>query len=65
MLGRVSSTFIALFSLAQVLGMLLSGVLADRLGIRQLFLSCGTLVVVLTAAAWLFLRPRPAAGAAR
>jgi DHA3 family macrolide efflux protein-like MFS transporter len=61
MQGRVSSTFIALFSLAQVLGMLLSGVLADWLGIRQLFLACGALVVVLACAGWLFLRPRKVA----
>jgi MFS family permease len=60
MQGRVSSTFIALFSLAQVLGMLLSGVLADWLGIRQLFLACGALVVALACAGWLFLRPRAA-----
>ncbi len=39
MQGRVSSTFMALFSLAQVLGMLLSGVLADWLGIRNLFVA--------------------------
>jgi MFS family permease len=60
MQGRVSSTFIALFSLAQVLGMLLSGVLADWLGIRHLFLACGVLVVAMSFAGWFVLRPRAA-----
>jgi MFS family permease len=64
MQGRVSSTFMALFSLAQVLGMLLSGFLADRMGIRQLFLACGALIGVIAVAGFLALRPRPAVGAA-
>jgi predicted MFS family arabinose efflux permease len=58
MQGRVSSTFIAMFSLAQVLGMLLSGLLADWLGLRQLFLACAVLVIALACAGWLVLRPR-------
>ena len=67
-LGLVSSFFgpaqsVALRTLV-ALGILLSCVLADRLGIRQLFLACGTLVIVLAAAGWLFLRPRPAESAA-
>lgn len=55
MQGRVSSTFIAMFSLAQVLGMLLSGLLADRLGIERLFLACAALVIVLAGAGRFFL----------
>lgn len=58
MQGRVSSTFMSLFSAAQILGMLLSGVLATHLGIRQLFLACGGATALLAFAAWLFLRPR-------
>jgi predicted MFS family arabinose efflux permease len=64
MQGRVSSSFLAMFSLAQVLGMLISGVLADRLGIRQLFLSCAATVAILAAAGFFLLRPRPQTGAA-
>jgi MFS family permease len=60
MQGRVSSTFMALFSLAQVLGMLLSGVLADWLGIRNLFVALGALVVAMAGAGWFFFRPRVA-----
>lgn len=58
MMGRVSSTFLSLFSLAQVLGLLLSGVLATRLGIRQLFLGCGAGLALLAAAGWTWLKPR-------
>jgi MFS transporter, DHA3 family, macrolide efflux protein len=58
MQGRVSSSFMALFSLAQVLGLLISGALADRLGIRQLFLTCAATVAVLAAIGFLLLRPR-------
>jgi len=59
MQGRVSSTFMALFSAAQVLGMLLSGVLADRLGITRLFLACAAALALMAGAAFLWLRPRP------
>jgi len=61
MLGRVSSTFMSLISLAQVLGLLLSGVLATHLGIRQLFLACGATLAALALAGWGWLRPRPQA----
>jgi len=61
MQGRVSSTFMSLFSLAQVLGMLLSGFLAARLGIRQLFLVCAAATAMLAMASFFFLRPRPQA----
>ena len=40
MLGRVSSSFMSVFALAQVLGLLLSGRLAVWLGIREVFLAC-------------------------
>lgn len=61
MQGRVSSTFMSLFSLAQVLGMLVSGVLAARLGIRQLFLACAAATAVLALGSLLLLRPQPKA----
>ena len=63
MQGRVSSTFMSLFSLAQVLGMLLSGVLATRMGIRELFLACGAVLALMAMAGWGFLRPRAQAEA--
>jgi MFS transporter, DHA3 family, macrolide efflux protein len=63
MMGRVSSTWMALFSAAQVLGMVLSGMLADVLGIRGLFLACAAAISLLAAFAWVFLRPKPATAA--
>ncbi len=61
MMGRVSSTFLSLFSLAQVLGLLVSGTLASRLGIRPLFLCCGGALVLMALAGARLLRPDPAA----
>lgn len=56
MQGRVSSTFMSLFSLSQVLGLSLSGVLAAQLGIRPLFLAAGAALVLLSLAGFLWLR---------
>jgi MFS family permease len=47
MLGRVSSAFMSLLSLAQVLGLILSGYLAQSLGIRNLFKASAVLLLVL------------------
>ncbi len=60
MVGRVSSTFMSMISLAQILGLLLSGGLAQRLGMRNLFLSCSVLLVLLAAGGWGWLRRRTA-----
>jgi MFS family permease len=59
MMGRVSSTFMSLFSVSQVSGLLLSGVLASVLGIRQLFLLCAAALALMSLGGWLWLRPRP------
>jgi MFS family permease len=58
MVGRVSSTFMSMISIAQILGLLLSGGLALRLGMRNLFLSCSVVLVILAAGGWLWLRQR-------
>lgn len=59
MVGRVTSTFMSLLSFAQILGLLLSGVLAQRLGIRPVFLtSAGFLALVAGAGHWM-VRRRP------
>ncbi|MGC2697655.1 MAG: MFS transporter [Candidatus Angelobacter sp.] len=63
MVGRVSSTFMSLISVAQVLGLLLSGYLAQRLGIRPLFISCAGVLAVLSIAGYVMMRGRPAATA--
>jgi MFS family permease len=56
MLGRVSSSFMAVFSLSQLLGLLLSGSLADWIGVRRLFLASAVLLVILSAAGFFWLR---------
>ena len=58
LMGRVSSTFMSLISFAQVLGLLLSGYLAERLGIRPLFLACAGALALISGAAYLFMRQR-------
>jgi DHA3 family macrolide efflux protein-like MFS transporter len=62
-MGRVSSSFMSLFSLAQVLGLLLSGFLAEKLGIRPLFVVCGGFLVVIAALGHFKLREKPAPAA--
>jgi MFS family permease len=58
MVGRVSSTFMSMISIAQILGLLLSGGLAIRLGMRHLFFACAIVLVLLAAGGWLWLRQR-------
>jgi len=58
MQGRVSSTFISLFSFAQVLGLLVSGALAQHLTVRGLFLAAGGMMVALALAGRTFLHAR-------
>ena len=61
MVGRVSSTFMSLISFAQVLGLLLSGYLAQKLGIRPLFIACAGFLAVISAAGYLMIRNSSAA----
>jgi DHA3 family macrolide efflux protein-like MFS transporter len=48
MIGRVSSSFMSLISVAQVTGLLLSGWLAQMLGVRHLFLAAAVALGVIT-----------------
>lgn len=48
MIGRVSSSFMSVISFAQVLGLLLSGHLAQVLGVRPLFVACAILLAILS-----------------
>ena len=59
MLGRVSSSFMSVFSLAQVLGLLLSGRLAVWLGIRQVFLACAAALALIAALGYSRHKPAP------
>src|SRR6266404_1584963 len=60
MLGRVSSSFMSVFAIAQVLGLLLSGQLAVWLGIRPVFLVCAGALALITAIGYMR-RSEPAA----
>jgi DHA3 family macrolide efflux protein-like MFS transporter len=65
MVGRVSSSFMSLISVAQVLGLLLSGYLAQKLGIRPLFLSCAGVLALLSGLGYLMMRGRETAAPAQ
>jgi MFS family permease len=58
MIGRVSSTNISIVFLGQIVGLVLSGVLADLFGVRTVFLLCAALALLLMAAGRAFLRTR-------
>ena len=62
MIGRVSSTFMSLIALAQVLGLLLSGYLAHELGIRPLFLASAAVLALLAAGGYWIMRGRVLTG---
>jgi DHA3 family macrolide efflux protein-like MFS transporter len=58
MVGRVSSTFMSLIAVSQVFGLLLSGYLAQRLGIRAVFIACAGVLAVISAAGSFLMRGR-------
>ena len=59
LMGRVSSTNMSLIFSAQILGLILSGVLANRIGVRNVFAVCAVMLVVLAVAGKLFMEPKP------
>ena len=59
MVGRVSSSFMSMVSLSQALGILASGYLADRMGLRPLFFLCAIVLALLAAAGYLIVQNRP------
>ncbi len=63
MVGRVSSTFMSLISFSQILGLLLSGILAQKLGIRPLFIACAGALALISAIGYFMMRGRPAVAA--
>jgi MFS family permease len=58
MIGRVSASFMAVLSLAQLIGLVISGSLAQTLGIRNLFFASAALLFVITAFGY-FRLPQP------
>ncbi len=63
MLGRVGSTVMSLIFSAQIAGLLVSGVLANHLGVREVFGFCSALLVLLLIAGKLWMEPKHSPGA--
>ncbi|MDP9122278.1 MAG: MFS transporter [Acidobacteriota bacterium] len=58
LMGRVGSTVMSLVFTAQISGLLLSGVLAASIGVRQVFAVCAVLLAVLIAVGRLWMEPK-------
>jgi MFS transporter, DHA3 family, macrolide efflux protein len=60
LMGRVGSTFMSAVFTAQILGLLLSGALAQFTSVRNVFALCALMLVLLTAAGKLWMEPKAA-----
>jgi MFS family permease len=59
LMGRVGSTFMSIIFTAQISGLILSGILAQYRGVRQVFALCALLLLLLMAAGKLWMEPKP------
>jgi MFS transporter, DHA3 family, macrolide efflux protein len=64
LMGRVGSTVMSVIFTAQIAGLVLSGVLAEEIGVRQVFSLCAGLLVLLMVAGRLWMEPEEAAAKA-
>jgi MFS family permease len=55
LLGRISSTMMSMIFFAQLVGLMLSGILANAIGVRAVFFLCAVLAWILTGAGKLLL----------
>jgi len=60
LLGRVGSTFMSIIFAAQISGLVLSGILTQHIGVRQVFALCALMLVVLMAVGKLWMEPKKA-----
>jgi DHA3 family macrolide efflux protein-like MFS transporter len=58
LMGRVGSTVMSLIFTAQIGGLVLSGILAERIGVRHVFAVCGLLLAVLIVVGRLWMEPK-------
>jgi len=58
LMGRVGSTVMSTIFTAQILGLVASGLLAQHIGVRQVFGLCAGMLVVLIAIGKLFMEPK-------
>jgi DHA3 family macrolide efflux protein-like MFS transporter len=61
LLGRVGSTFMSIVFAAQIAGLVLSGILTQHIGVRQVFALCAVMLVVLMAVGKIWMEPKKAA----
>jgi MFS family permease len=61
LMGRVGSTFMSIVFAAQIAGLVLSGVLTQHIGVRQVFALCAGMLVVLIAVGKLWMEPKETA----
>jgi MFS transporter, DHA3 family, macrolide efflux protein len=64
LMGRVGSTFMSIIFTAQISGLILSGILTQHIGVRQVFALCAVLLVILIAVGKLWMEPKPASAKA-
>jgi DHA3 family macrolide efflux protein-like MFS transporter len=55
-MGRISSTVMSTVFFAQLLGLVLSGLLAQIFGVRAVFFLCAVLAWALATSGWMLLR---------
>jgi len=58
LMGRVGSSVMSFVFAAQLLGLVLSGYLADQIGVRNVFVLCAVVLLVLGVAGKLFMEPK-------
>ncbi len=60
LMGRVGSTFMSIIFTAQISGLVLSGILTQHIGVREVFALCALMLVVLMAVGKLWMEPKKA-----
>jgi MFS transporter, DHA3 family, macrolide efflux protein len=60
LMGRVGSTFMSIIFAAQISGLVLSGILTQHIGVRQVFALCAVLLVILIAVGKIWMEPKKA-----
>jgi DHA3 family macrolide efflux protein-like MFS transporter len=58
LMGRVGSTFMSIIFTAQISGLILSGILTQHIGVRQVFALCAVMLVVLITVGKLWMEPK-------
>jgi DHA3 family macrolide efflux protein-like MFS transporter len=57
LMGRVGSTFMSIVFASQIAGLVLSGILTQHIGVRQVFALCAIMLVILMAVGKLWMEP--------